>query len=210
MDRTQQAVEIFNKYAFEYQDRFMDVSLYSTSFNFFCDSITTNNANILELACGPGNVSKYLLNKRPDFKLLGTDLSFNMIQLAKKNNPTAEFQLLDAREIRTIQNKYDGIMCGFCLPYLTMNETQKLIHEAWKLLHSKGLLYLSTMEDEYSNSGIRKGSQGDEIFMHYYTEHDLNTLLNLAEFQIVFIDRKESIQTNGDKVIDLSLIAQKK
>ena len=73
MDKSKIAVAIFNKLAKMYQDKFMNVDLYSESFDLFCNAIQKENATILEIACGPGNITKYLLNKRPDFNILGID-----------------------------------------------------------------------------------------------------------------------------------------
>ena len=165
MDKNKIAVDIFNKMANVYQDKFMNVDLYGTSFDLFCKKVEKENASVLELACGPGNITKYLLNKRPDFKIIGTDLAPNMIELAKINNPTAEFQLMDCRDIGMLEKKYDAIMCGFCLPYLSKEESIKLIADSSKILKPQGIFYLSTMEDDYNKSGFKKGSGGDEIFM---------------------------------------------
>ncbi len=96
---------MFNKLAQDYQDKFMDVNLYRDSFNLFCDSVQAEKASIIEIACGPGNITQFLLHKRPDFNLLGTDLAPNMIELARLNNPSANFKLLDCREIKTIHQK---------------------------------------------------------------------------------------------------------
>ena len=209
MDKSQIAASIFNKHAGLYQTKFMDVSLYGESFDFFCDSIKKQNAEILELACGPGNITKYLLSKRPDLKILGTDLAPNMIELARQNNPSAEFQLLDCREIISLEKTYDAIMCGFCLPYLSKEETIKLVEDASNILNTGGVIYISTMEDDYSKSGLRKGSQGDEIFMHYYLESDLTSPLIKNGFKINYIDRVISEMTDGSAVTDLILIAEK-
>jgi 2-polyprenyl-3-methyl-5-hydroxy-6-metoxy-1,4-benzoquinol methylase len=209
MDKSKIAVDIFNKHASLYQTKFMDVSLYHASFDFFCDSIKKQNAEILELACGPGNITKYLLSKRSDLKLLGTDLAPNMIELAKQNNPNAEFQLLDCREILSLKKTYDAIMCGFCLPYLSKEETAQLIKDASNILNPSGSIYISTMEDDYSKSGLRKGSQGDEIFMHYYLESDLTSPLIKNGFKINYTQRVKSEMTDGSVVIDLILVAEK-
>ncbi len=208
MDKNKQAVFVFNKMASQYEGKFMDVSLYGNTFDFFCNYIP-NNGETLELACGPGNITKYLLNKRPDLKILGTDLSVNMVELAKKNNPAAEFQLMDSRDISKIEKNYDAIMCGFCLPYLSKEETQQLIKDASKTLKTKGILYLSTMEDDYENSAFKKGSGGDEIFMHYYRAEFLTDVLKENGFTILDLQRIESFMTDGTKVIDLVIIAGK-
>ena len=209
MDKTKIAVDVFNKLAAEYQDKFMNVDLYSSTFDLFCKHIQSENANVLELACGPGNITKYLLNKRPDLKILGTDLAPNMIRLAKINNPAAEFQLMDCRDIDMLYKKYDAIMCGFCLPYLSREETIKLISDSSKLLNPYGVLYLSTMEDDYHKSGFRKGSKGDEIYMHFHQADYLTAALEKNNFRIIDLQRQDYPEQDGTKTIDLIIVAEK-
>src|SRR6478736_3881300 len=103
MDKTQMAVDVFDLRADQYESKFMDVTLYHATLDLFCNAVAKKDAAILELACGPGNITKYLLAKRPDFRLLGTDLSPNMLALARKNNPIATFALLDCREINRME-----------------------------------------------------------------------------------------------------------
>lgn len=207
MDKTKVAVEVFNKRANQYQEKFMDVSLYNDTFDLFCDKITKENASVLELACGPGNITKYLLNKRPDLKILGTDLAPNMLELAKINNPAAEFKLMDCRDIATINKKYDAIMCGFCFPYLSKEEAVKLIHDASEILEPKSLIYISTMEDDYHKSGIRRGSYGDEIYIHFHQADYLADALFENNFKLIEIQRKDFPNPDGTITIDLVLIA---
>jgi len=166
MDNTAKAVALFDKLANVYQDKFMDTAIYHETFNLFCDLVNQPGAQILELACGPGNITRYLLNKRPDFKVLGTDLAPNMLTLARINNPEAEFELMDCRDINNLSTKYDGIMCGFCLPYLSKEEAVHLIQDASTLLLPNGVLYISTMEDDYSTSGEQTSSSGEKIYIY--------------------------------------------
>jgi ubiquinone/menaquinone biosynthesis C-methylase UbiE len=209
MDKSKQAVEVFNKLAKGYEEKFMNVDHYASTFDFFCDSIKKQNASILELACGPGNVSKYILNKRPDFKLLGTDLAPNMIELAKKNNPDAKFELMDCRDITNIQQKFDGILFAFGLPYLNKEEALKFISDSALLLNKDGVLYLSTMEDDNSKSEFKKGSTGDEIFMNYHEGKYLIRALEASGLKILQLKRQDYKNTDGTMSVDLILIAQR-
>jgi len=208
MDQNKIAVDVFNKLAKTYQDKFMNVDLYKDSFDFFCQNIKNENAEILDLACGPGNITKHLLDKNPAFKVLGIDLAPNMIDLAKVNNPSAEFQVMDCRNIETLDKKFDAIMCGFCLPYLSKKETSKLFLDASELLNPSAIFYLSTMEGDYANSTFKKGSSGDEIFMHYYSFNFLGNELRKNNFEILYSDRKEYLH-NEEKTTDLIIVAQK-
>lgn len=53
MDKTKMAIDIFDKYAAAYQDKFMDFDAYHDTFDLFCNRIARENAGILEIACGP-------------------------------------------------------------------------------------------------------------------------------------------------------------
>ncbi len=119
MDNYQETFETWNKLASLYQDKFMDLELYNESYDAFCNSIAKDNAKILEIGCGPGNITKYLLSKRPNYQIYGIDVAPNMIELARENNPTARFDVMDCRNISEINQDFDGIVCGFCLPYLS-------------------------------------------------------------------------------------------
>jgi len=70
-----------------------------------------------------------------------------MIALAKINNPTAHFELTDCRAIDRLETKFDGIICGFCLPYLSEEDSAKLLLDAATLLHKNGLFYISFVEE---------------------------------------------------------------
>ncbi|WP_396188044.1 class I SAM-dependent methyltransferase [Flavobacterium sp.] len=195
MDRYKETFETWNKVASLYQDKFMDLDLYNETYDFVCNSIEKKNAKLLEIGCGPGNITKYLLSARPDFDILGIDIAPKMIELAKRNNPTANFAILDSRKIDEIKIKYDGIICGFCLPYLSQTDSQKLISDSYKLLNENGLLYLSFVEGESNKSEFQVGSSGDRVYFYYHNLNDLKTQLiesKFDELQTFKIEYKKS------------------
>ena len=208
MDDGQKAAEVFDRNAQAYEDKYMDTSLYHDTFDLFCDKIPVQNANILEIACGPGNITKYLLLKRPDFKIFGIDLAPKMIALARINNPSAEYALMDCREISKIDKKYDGIMCGFCLPYLSRAEAIQLISDASNLLTAHGILYLSTMEDDHSKSGLQQSGSGDEVYVNYHQEDYLTSALTSNGFDIICVQFKDFRNGNATAT-DLVIISAK-
>ncbi|HEX8515717.1 MAG TPA: class I SAM-dependent methyltransferase [Bacteroidia bacterium] len=208
MDHSQQAANLFNKLANSYQDKFMDVSLYAESLDFFCDHLDSTNPSILELACGPGNITKYILGKRSDLFITGTDLAPKMLELAKINNPGSEFMTMDCRVLSSLTKTYDGIICGFGLPYLSKKEALKWIADVSEKLNPGGLLYISTMEDDNSRSAYKKGSTGDEIFMNYHEEGYLKAGMTENHLRVIMTDRKSYIH-NGEQVTDMIIIAEK-
>ncbi|MEO6902041.1 MAG: methyltransferase domain-containing protein [Bacteroidia bacterium] len=212
MDKNQIILNTYNKAAKQYQDKFMNMDLYHPSYDLFCKLIAKRNAEIFEIACGPGNITNYLLKSRPDFKIVGIDFSPAMIELAKVNNPTATFQVMDARHIDKIDKKYDAIICGFCLPYLTNEEATKLIGDAAQLLQPNGLLYISTMEDDATKSGFEKPSFTDygEIYINYHQADYLISIFNQHHFKIIDLKRQDYPEKDGTFSTDMIFIAQLK
>jgi 2-polyprenyl-3-methyl-5-hydroxy-6-metoxy-1,4-benzoquinol methylase len=211
MDKNTITKKTWNKYAKEYQDKFMDMDLYYDTYDLFCTLIEKKNAEVFEIACGPGNITRYLLTKRPDFNILGIDLASNMIDLAKINNPEADFQLMDCREIGKVDKKYDAIMCGFCLPYLSREESEKLISDVSGLLKLNGVLYLSTMEDDNDKSGFEGSSFGGEekMYINYHQADYLTKALKKNGFEIINLQRIEYPEQNGTFTTDLIIMAKK-
>ncbi|MDN3620179.1 methyltransferase domain-containing protein [Polaribacter undariae] len=212
IERNKESVETYNKSASNYQDKFMKMDLYNDTFDTFCELIEDENSKILEIASGPGNVTKYLLGKKPDLKILGIDLAPNMIEFAKENNPKAEFKVFDCREISKIELQFDGIMCGFCMPYLSKEECEKLIYDASKLLNSSGLLYISTMEDDYEKSGYELTSFSGEnrVYIYYHQAEFLSECLKKYGYEVIDLQRKKYPEPDGTFLTDMIFIARKK
>lgn len=210
MDQYEETFETWNKVASLYEEKFMSLNLYDETYDFICKSVSKNQAKILDIGCGPGNISKYLLSKRPDFDILGIDIAPNMIELAKKNNPTADFLVMDSRNINEIQAKFDAIVCGFCLPYLSDLDCEKFLADCYHLLHENGLIYLSFVEAESYKSEFKTSSTGDRVFFYFHNLNDLKNQLTATGFgnQIVFnVDFKRS---ESEVEIHTILIAGKK
>lgn len=209
MDHSVHAAGLFNKWADLYQEKYMDVSLYHDTLDIFCALVTPKDAAVLELACGPGNITKYILNRRPDFNILATELAPNMLELAKQNNPGIECRLLDCRNILSLNKKFNAIMCGFCLPYISKEEALQLIADASAMLYPGGVLYISTMENDYSKSGYKTGSTGEQLYMHFHEVGYLTAALQQHNFLISTVKRQNYPEKDGSTTTDLILIAVK-
>lgn len=60
MDNYEETFETWNKVASLYQEKFMDLDLYDDTYETVCGSVSKDKAALLEIGCGPGNITKYL------------------------------------------------------------------------------------------------------------------------------------------------------
>ena len=210
-ERVTETIDTYNKSAQKYQDKFMKMDMYNDTYEQFCNFVIVEDPQIFEVGVGPGNITKYLHSLRPDFNVFGIDLAPRMIELARINNPKAVFEVMDCRKIDQVNRYFDAIVAGFCLPYLSKEESATFIEASSKILNAKGLLYISTMEDSYDKSGFETTSfSGDnKVYIYYHQEEFLSKCLISSGFEIISLQRKYYPEPNGTFLTDMIFIARK-
>jgi 2-polyprenyl-3-methyl-5-hydroxy-6-metoxy-1,4-benzoquinol methylase len=212
MDTFNISVQRFDEFASEYAKRFMIIDSYKSLIDCFCGLIKTDKPKVLELGCGPGNITRYLIDKFPGCDCIGIDLAPNMIKIAKEQVRGVDFRIMDVRDISTLDSKFDLIMCSFCLPFISKLDTDKLITDCSARLNPNGVIYISTMEGDESKAGFETTSfSGDsKIYFNYHKQKDLENAMTNNGFAIEKIERQEYHETNGSITIDLIIIGIKK
>ncbi len=209
MDKYQETFKTWNKIAKIYENKFMDYDLYNDTYDIFLDFINTNSS-VLEIGCGPGNITRYLLAKNPNLKIKGIDISENMVALARNNNPLAEFEIMDSRKLDSLNDKFDAIICGFCIPYLSQADCLKLIADCKNLLNDSGLFYLSFVAGDYEDSGFISGGSGDRTYFYFHNLDNLEKELKANSFEINKSLFKKYKKADGTEEIHTVLISKKR
>ena len=162
------------------------------------------NAEILDVACGPANVSVYLKKQLPAIHITGIDLATEMISRAKENIPDGNFQVMDIREVSQLNKIFDVIVLGFCIPYLNDEETIELLKDCRQLTLSDGYIYLSYIHADSTtpfnakNPVMRRHNRA--TISVYLTQAGLN---NEIEFTSSYTDSKGNTETHIALLINL-------
>lgn len=211
MNKFDISIQKFDQFASEYATRFKNIDAYAKHFEKFCALTPLQNPDILELACGPGNVTKYLKQKFHSPKIIAIDLAPAMIQIARENVEDVDFRIMDVRNILTLDRQFDCIMCSFCLPFLSTNDSFKLIADCSKKLSKDGVLYISTMEGDESKAGFESTSfSGDsKVYFNYHKKTALQNSLLQNGFVIEYTIEQDYIEQDGRITNDLIFIAKK-
>lgn len=154
---------------------------------------TENNVeNILEIACGTGNITKKLAKK--GYKIKALDISKEMIFYAKEKlsnkDLNIEFLVQDMKNISELTGKFDSVICccdGF--NYITEKEDlKKIFTKIWRILPKNGRFIF-----DLSSAFKLKNILGDNIFgesfedlvyiwRNYYIEMDDTVEMELDFF----------------------------
>ena len=135
----------------------------------FSDIIDKCSTPILDLGCGSGNDTLYLINKGK--KVISCDQSKNAINNIKKNFPevydTKCFNMLDGMPFNN--NSFDIVIADLCLHYFKEKDTIRLLNEIKRVLTEKGNLIFRVNSINDINHGA---GEGKEIEHHLYETKD--------------------------------------
>ena len=209
MDRYEITFETWNKLALLYQEKFMHLDIYNDTYDRFCHLAGLIGKRILEIGCGPGNITRHLVSYNANFNITAVDVAPEMVKLAKANNPTVTVEVMDCRNLTGFSELFDGIIAGFCIPYLSNEDCSAFIRACSSLLQQHGILYISAIKGDYSQSGFESGSTGNIVFVYYYDESFFEMVLAKNGLNILHkFDIAYKLQNKPDQK-HLVYIAQK-
>ena len=203
------SVATFNRLADRYAEKYFHLEMYDQYLERFVKRIESQDASVLDVACGPGNVSAYLAKIRPDLKLVGVDLAEGMIKQARLRVPSAEFLVKDCRHIGELEQVFDASAFAFGLSYLTDDDANRFFSSLNAILADSAMLYLSTITGEPSWSGFETSSSGDRVYLEYRSVSDVVSMVERAGYRVDFMEVTASPANASKSTQDLILIAQR-
>ncbi len=209
-DQYKNTIRTWKRVAKMYEEKFMDMDIYNDTYSLFCSELSKPNASILEVGCGPGNITRQLRSQLPEATILATDVASEMIEVAQNNVKNVQFEVLDARDINSLTEKFDAIISGFCVLYLDKSDLSTFIQNSAALLNDQGIIYLSFIEGNYSDSEVQKRSNGDSMKVHYYQELDLFNFFEDHSIKPIQTIRVAYPLADGSEQIHLILLGRKK
>lgn len=156
------------------------------------------NSKILDLGCGPGIDAKFFVDK--GYKVLGVDISPQMIILARNSVPKAKFVVSDIESLKLNDGSVDAIWASASLLHVSKKAMSSVLTSLYRTLKPGGIFYVSMKmgSGEELKADDRYG--GVEKFWNYVSEKELTDLLVEHRFQILETDthsKSSSHQTHS-------------
>ena len=132
--------------------------------------------NVLELGCGTGKNTKWLLEKAKH--IIGLDFSQEMLLKAKEkiSNESVNFRRADLTECWEVDNKFaDLITCSLTLEHI--KNVDHIFNQVNLKLKKNGLFFISELHPfkQYTGSKARyeteNGTQELEVYVHHISEY---------------------------------------
>ena len=95
----------------------------------------TNNASLLDLGTGTGDLAREALMQFPQAKIIAADFTFEMMRVGQKTGPL-NFSNADALHLPFDNSSFDAVISGFLMRNLI--DLQKGIEEQFRVLKNGG------------------------------------------------------------------------
>ena len=162
----------------------------------FLDIIDNCQTPILDLGCGSGNDTLYLINKGK--RVISCDQSSNAIKNIKKNFPevydTKCFNMLDGMPFE--DNSFAVVIADLCLHYFREADTFRILNEIRRILTKNGYLIFRVNSINDVNHGAGEGNEvehhlyetSDNRLKRFYDEEDIRYFFK--EFEIEYLNEE--------------------
>ena len=164
----------------------------------FSNIIDDCSTPILDLGCGSGNDTLYLIKKGK--KVISCDQSSNAIENIKKNFPevydTECFDMLDGMPFK--DNSFDVIIADLCLHYFREEDTFKILNEIKRILNKEGYLIFRVNSINDVNHGA---GEGNEVEHHLYETTDSRLKRFFDEEDIRYFFKKFDIEYLNEEIM---------
>ena len=152
-DKIAETIDTYNNIVEEYIDYFNSKDLMGkVQFQKEIDVLVENLENgskILDVGTAIGDYPKYLTEKcKKNFNVIGVDSSENMINVAMKNAPEANFKVMDMRNLNFSDNSFNAIICLATLIHVDDNTAVKILEKFDSMLRDNGLIIINVMDKE--------------------------------------------------------------
>lgn len=152
-------------------------------------------SKVLDVGCGPGQFSKYISGK--GFRVVGIDLSKEMLNIAKKKVPKVRFKLMDMRNLKFDDESFDGLLVAYSLIHIPSKDVVKNLKGFYRILKPEGYILIIAQRgkpDQFINEPFKPS---EKMFINFFTKKILQKYLQKARFHVIFQEEVDSLDPNS-------------
>ncbi|WP_276979181.1 class I SAM-dependent methyltransferase [Flavobacterium filum] len=197
MQEQKNIIECYNKTAENYAEKFLN-ELDQKHFDrmlltAFCEQ-NKNKGQLIDFGCGPGQTTNFIYNCGLE-NILGTDLSDEMVKVAKRHNPTINFEQADLLNLKYKDNAFGAAIAFYAIVHFDYDQIKTALTEVKRILVDKGefvfsfhigkeIVYLDNFLDKEVN-----------IKFQFFEVERIKALIEEVGFEIVDILKRQPYET---------------
>jgi ubiquinone/menaquinone biosynthesis C-methylase UbiE len=147
---------------------------------------TIKTPYVLEAGCGPGRETKIFRDKKVN--TVGVDVSEGLLQIARKENPTAEFIIADFKKLPFDDETFDGVFARASLVHCeSIKDAIASLREFYRVLKNSGTVFIAVKQrqGDVTTEVVSDVIAQEGRFFRYYSLAELKDLLQQSHFEIL-------------------------
>jgi SAM-dependent methyltransferase len=167
-------IETYDNNAAQWATSHMDGSEWGPTMQAF--NALLPSGKILEIGCGGGRDASKLLGLGYDY--LGTDASAGMVQAARANTPSAQFEQRSVYDLAGLHAKFDGFWACAVLLHIPKNQIDEALQSIKACLKSDAIGMISIKDGDKEDFEIRDqaGAHEERLFAYWRKDEFLDVL----------------------------------
>jgi SAM-dependent methyltransferase len=145
-----------------------------------------------DLGCGPGHVARYLHDR--GVRMLGLDLSPEMVRWATQLNPDVEFRVGDIRALDLPDGSLAGIVAFYSVIHLDPSELGIALREFRRVLAADGVLLVSFHVGDHTLHRDELWGQAVSLDFHFLLPGAVTAALHSAGFLVTESVEREAYE----------------
>lgn len=178
-------IDTYNTIAAAYTEKYFDDTSDFAHIDRFISSVAPEGT-ILEVGCGAGQFSKYLMTK--GFTVIGVDLSESMLALARKKVPGGDFRSMDMRNLSFYDGQFDGIIAPYSLIHIPEKAVVSTLKGFNRVLRQHGELCVLAQRGESDHIVDEPFAPGKKVFFNFFTSLRIRNYLEIAGFTDITVE----------------------
>ena len=187
--------ETYNKIAEDWVKDHNDDTWWQEGTEYFL-SLLPRGSRVLDVGCGGGIKTRYISDM--GYEVIGIDFSEKMIEIARRENPGINFEVIDIYNVDKVPGTFDGIFAQAVLLHIPKSDTMKVLTALKDKLNINGLLYIATKEIRQNGVEEDVRTENDygydySRFFSYFSPEQLKEYFKELELEVVWV--KDSVST---------------
>ena len=129
--------------------------------------------SVLDVGCNAGELAGYLASTGR--KVVGIDISRNLITRAKSRYPSVKFLVASGENLPFDDNQFDTCVCWNVLEH--MQDDKRALQELWRVARKNVILCLPKKDELLPFGQITYRQYVDPTHKHYYSKDDVYKMI---------------------------------